>query len=456
MNIAIKSIYLFIVASLALTSCTQGDEPGRVDADSRQIVFSTSLSELPDSRTEIMTTDALTYFQVTGFDVDMASDGTLQPVIPYQRIDKVSGQDKYTSSGCLWPEVGKEDHKVAFFAFYPSLDVHSNANLFNSYSGGKLTYKLTGFEVDALIDRQVDFITAYNTGSMAVNQFTGVDLTFKHQLSRIEVKAWSKHKSCDIEIAGVRVGGTNLEGTFYFQNDDNDGFWSDRTNNKPVEYIFGENDAIVSLKSGSSTTSTIGSAVSIMGGLHTNNPNTAMLIPGDYTTPWDYAADSKNEKKGLYLSVLLRVTDAILTAGINPKEKQRYPYKDLTEGKDALATPRVYLAVKKATNVVRCQLYKRGDAYFTDKDCTHGRDIADDEEVKEFGWAAIPVTGNWAPGYVYTYTLNYSHGVGLLDPEVSTTSPGAGDPIISDRVGITYTVDKWRDGGGSQFTVPGS
>lgn len=185
------------------------------------------------------------------------------------------------------------------------------------------------------------------------------------------------------------------------------------------------------------------------------NDNCAMLIPSTYGE-WDYKDDRRNNNNLMYISVLLRVTDATQPAGKNPVDKQRFPYKDLTEGPDALNIPVVYLAVNKASGEVSTQVYKKGDDYFTDKGCTAPYTLPATDEIKEFGWAALPITGNWAPGYVHTYTLDYTLGVGLLDPSVTTTAPAAGDPVISDRVGITYTVSEWRLGKGSEFPVPGS
>ncbi|MDE6249369.1 MAG: hypothetical protein K2M29_06625, partial [Paramuribaculum sp.] len=66
--------------------------------------------------------------------------------------------------------------------------------------------------------------------------------------------------------------------------------------------------------------------------------------------------------------------------------------------------------------------------------------------------AALPVTGQWEPGCIYTYTLDYTSGVGLHDPE----NPDAGKPIISDKVGVSVTVKEWQTKTPSDVVVPGS
>ncbi len=461
MNTTIKPTYLFIGAALFLSACSRDDIPGRVEGEGARIVFRTSLPGLT-SRAGIITKENLPYFHVTAFDPADGSKvvgGTLQSNFAYEKIEITEGEDIHTSPDCIWPDPGKESHTVTFFGFYPALEKAGGAQLLNASTASAFDYKLSGFRVEPEIADQVDFVTAYATGSMEENLFSGITLPFAHQLSRIEVKAWSDHKSCDIEIAGVRIGGINMKGTFNFRTDNSCGLWSDFSDKGIVEYVFREGDKIVSLVKGSASTSTDKGAVSIMGSKVNGNDNCAMLIPTNYATGWNAEADRNNADKNMYISVLLRITDATTpAAGLNPAEKQRYPYKDLSQGANALNIPVVYLAVDKATGTVSKRVYKSGDSYFTDAAATDRYNIPESEEIKEFGWAAVPVTGNWAPGNTYTYTLNYTYGVGLHDPEVaaSATSPNAGDPIISDKVGISYTVKEWNSGGGAGVTVPGS
>ena len=152
----------------------------------------------------------------------------------------------------------------------------------------------------------------------------------------------------------------------------------------------------------------------------------------------------------MYISVLLRVVDATPTDG---EGQQQYPFTHNIDGSDALNIPKVYLAVDKLTGkTVSSRLYKNGDDYFTDETFTSAYTLTADEEVKEFGWAALPVTGEWEPGYVYTYTLDYTSGVGLHDPD----NPDAGKPIISDKVGVSVSVKDWQTKPSSGVVVPGS
>ncbi len=456
MKIDIKSSYLLLLSAVALSSCSQEDFPDVTEGDGNRILFRTSLPELT-TRADIIYKHNLPYFNVTAFDFDdptRISNGKMTPLFCNERIDVTEGQNTFSSPNCCWPEQTMETHKVKFFGYYPGPTDVDGAEIFNGTTPYAVDYKMIGFRVDKEIENQLDFVAAYTEGTMADNLFSGVNLPFCHKLSRIEIKAYGAHKSCDIEIAGVRIGGIGIEDTFDFKPIDDAGYWLGNTKRGIVEYIFREGDKVVTC--GKNNRVGYDDAFSIMGKQRKDgSDNSAMLIPAQYTA-WDAATDPHNDKNRMYISVLLRITDATTTAGINPVEKQRYPYRDLSQGDNSLKIPVEYFAVNKTSGEVSTRLYKDGDQYFTDVECKSLYSLPASEEIKEFGWAALPVEGNWEPGNIYTYYLDYTVGVGLHDPAVTTTGPGAGDPVISDRVGITYTVKKWENGGGDNFEVPGS
>ncbi len=455
MNLTKKTTYLTLACVFALSSCNGSDEPQPgAEPVGREIIFSTDFPYV-ESRAEILG-NTLPYFQVTAFnpsDSRLLSGGVLDTHFSNERINIEAGSDRHTSSACRWPDQGRETDELTFFAFYPELP--SGAKLVNNSSASVFDYKLQGFRVNAEIADQVDFVTACATGNMATNAFYPISLRFAHQLSRIEVNAWSAHKTCDIEIAGIRFGGIGVEGTFAFSNTETGGAWyGEPTERGIVEYIFKPEDRIISLLNSSTGVSTNKEegAVSIMGSKIGDDNNCAMLIPSTYPK-WDAEGDGRNAANKMYISVLLRITDVTVNAGIKPTEKQRFPYRDYAEGPQALDIPKVYMAVTK-DGVVSKRLYKKEDAYFTDSACKASYAVPANEEVKEFGWAAIPVSADWKPGNIYSYTLDYTSGVGLLDPEVTTTYPKAGEPVISGKVAVTYEVKPWRNGGGDEFVMP--
>lgn len=461
MKFTIKSSYLTLTgAALLLSACSESDGPLRDRSENEQIVFRSSLPALT-SRSAVTTTENLGHFYVTGFDAqdpERLISGRLEPLFGNQRVDIVEGKDIYTSANCMWPRVGRESEVVTFFAFSPALNPGDGSELMNRSALGAVDYTLDGFRIAPDIADQVDFIAAHTKGTMERNLFSGIHLPFEHKLCRVNVKAWGKHKSCDIEIAGVRFGGVYKKANFNFRDDYlAPGYWTDLDDKGTVEYIFDDGDYVVSIKNNNPANHTIDGAQSIMGNTQPDG-NNAMLLPTTYSTPWGGAADGKNTANGLYISVLLRITDVTPSAGKNDAPLQRFPYVELSQGADALSVEREYLAVETATNKVRGRVYKNPETgvYCSDAKCEQPFSLPAGQEIREYGWAAVPITGVWEAGYIYTYTLDYSTGVGLLDPEVTTGSPAAGDPVISDRVGITYSVKEWLDGGGDQFVVPGS
>lgn len=441
-TIAITS-YLTFVGALILSSCAQEEMPVDVPNQSdRRIVFNTSFPELTTRASEIAAD--LPHFYITAFDETdskLVEEGKLKEYIDSLQIVKNAGSGNFLSDQCVWPDPGKESDKLHFFAFYPTLNVGAtlvNATAVDESTGSKTVgYQVKDFRVAADIADQVDFVTAYATGSMEDNLFNGISLKFRHQLSRIEVKAKGSHKSCNIQIAGVRIGNFAMNGSFEFPtSEDADGVWK-ATSPGTAEYIFRRGDAIVT---------TDNTEVSIMGN---KTDNYAMLIPSTYSA-WDYLSDKDNTGKGMYISVLLRILDKY------NDNKQEYPYYDTKQGLNAPNVPVVYLAVK-TSGEVSTRLYKKDGAYFTDENCTVAYPLYVNEEVREFGWAAVPVKGEWKPGHTYTYTLDYSSGVGIHDPDVvGDVAPKAGDPIIRDMLGISVTVTEWNNGGVSSATVPGS
>lgn len=456
MKITIKQTYLFLLSAIALASCSQQDMPGGPDAGDSQIVFRTSLPEVV-SRAQIINKQSMPYFYVTGFDFNdntRVENGVMEPLFDNEIINVSPEEEEFISPYCCWPDKSKTDDVVSFLAFYPGPSDISGAQLVNTSTASALNYTLTGFSVNKEIAGQVDFVTAYTTGTRTENLVPGVHLNFLHQLSRIEIKACGANASADIEIAGVRIGGVGVGDSFDFKLSEKTGEWSGNPTLGVVEYIYDQGDKI--LTCGRNHPVDIDDAFSIMGNpLDEKNDNCAMLIPGTYTQ-WNYVNDSKNNANGMYISVLLRVTDASPTAGVSPVETQRYPYRDLSQGADALDIPREYLAVKKESNKVSCRLFLDNGVYYTNQSCTEAYTHPEDEEIKEFSWASVPVSGNWEAGKIYTYTLDYSYGVGVHDPETTTSSPAAGDPIFSDHVPYNVTVRKWSDPINSGWIVPGS
>ena len=435
---AIKFTYLTFGAALLLASCANDVAEPEFPRDESRIYFRTSLPENA-TRAQIVSNDNFTEFNVTVFNPADAKDGKLEPFINNIAVMKSEESGVFSSEECMWPAAGKEKNDLTFFAYYPAPDHTDNKTTIDGIEPN-FGFNIPDFSVSEDISQQVDFIAAYKSVSMKSEMYTDIRLDFEHKLSRIEVNAKGENKSCKIEIAGVLIGGSYTKATFDFKPQPEAGDWIPGEEKKNVQYVYTVGDKVV-------TISNTESGVSIMGG--TQSGNYAMLLPSEYTG-WDYENDNTNSGQGLYLGVLLRVIDT--------KGKQQYPYTDTYQGPNALDIPKVYLAVDGAGTVMSGQLYKgEGGTYFTDSELTSPYVVPQGSEVREFGWSAIPVTGDWKPGYYYTYTLDYTYGVGLHSPDVEPSEgPNAGDPIISDKVGLTVTVKGWQNGTSPSITVPGS
>ncbi|MDE6402839.1 MAG: fimbrillin family protein [Muribaculaceae bacterium] len=458
---------LLLLPALMLISCTQDEEnllgtAGK--ADDSTILFSVTMPDA-DRRSSCttMTGNLSDGFYVSAIcpEDDAAAGNTLNAYFTEQfatRLDEMPGHFgmfDQSSEQWMWPTTrhGKQG-RLKFFAFYPSREVLSRdaaVELSDGYFGLKNSstklgtevtydYRMSKFNINNDISRHTDFVTATAEGSKKANGETGVDvsLAFEHQLSRVTLKAWGNIADnnsgfANIEIAGVRIGCAVVESDFNFAEKPTNYASGDRTTTGNwvapqvkgvVEYIYREGDIVIRLDGGSYKTAD--AATSIMG-----NGGWAMVIPADYIG-WN-----KNNQ-GLYFSVLLRVK------GKDKNNTLLYPYVEGAQMSGTTTTDNmnvIYLSVDRTTGEVMKRLYKDGPQFFTDPGHTQAYTAPDTEEIRNYGWAAIPLTDlSWKPGYQYTYTLNYTDGVGVEDP--ADLFPGK--PIISKiSVAVTEGTTTW-------------
>lgn len=324
-------------------------------------------------------------------------------------------------------------------------------------------FKLGRFYVATDISKQVDFITAHIAADVPESDDDakmGVKLTFKHQLANVELRAFSGNQDYNIEIAGVRLGRPYTGAAiFNFCDAEGNAFnvdggqWgiSKDPQRLPVEYIYGAGDEIYRMGSYNNfvgdqiTTSlahtTEGSAVSIMG-----KGGNAMVLPtknGAWAgegNPWiasKYSAhtgqendpypdkdpapwSADNAEGDMYLSILIRVS--LKPTGKELTTQQIYPYGNNTNMNV------IYIEKEKNSNKVIGRVPSKTSV------------IGANNEIMEFGWASVPVSVNWERGKKYVYTLDFSKGVGIQDPE--DARPGA--PIIGDGIKFSVSVVDWE------------
>lgn len=452
--------YALLVALISTVSCAQQDSPGQnEEVKDNKITFRATLPAISSRAVEV-TTATIDNFIVSSFIMDESSATSYFLGKTFSK-NSTTGKFVCYDEKCIWPN---NNDVIRFVAFAPSCEDMRLAGDFDE-SGfnlsqesedtniGDYEYKLNDFKIASDIASQVDFITAISSGKLLDDEETGITLNFHHQLSRIELKAWNASDSYYLEIAGVRIGGVATEGEFSFSPSDNTdlpafsaGSWGELRKGS-VDYIFREGDEIVTLINDENFPPSADDAVSILGAKVGNKDNSAMLIPSA-NPKWDYVVNKTNgdnHADGMYFSVLLRVTDITPYA---TDESLIYPYSDNSENMEI-----IYLAVEE-NGKVNNRVYKNDDdgEYYSDSEFNNLYSLESKygEKVKKFGWAAIPVEGKWEPGYVYTYTLNYTNGVGLRDPH----DPNPGESIISEKVLINVGVTEWLDGPLNEVNVP--
>ncbi len=146
---------------------------------------------------------------------------------------------------------------------------------------------LESFSIPEEIADQVDFITANASGTRKDNETSGVELTFDHRLSQIELRAKSENDTYTYKVIGARIGRVQYTGTFDF----NTNQWTLDDWHDTAIYT-----------SNCDTTTLTATPVSIMGA-----SGNAMLMP-QTLTPWSPTGDPDNVAREAYLSVLVNIT----------------------------------------------------------------------------------------------------------------------------------------------------
>lgn len=256
-------IFMAMAAVMTLASCSQ-EEPALLTAKNDKISFRSAMG----TRSTETTNANLTSINVAAF----LGNSTFFGDMPFTK-----GSDSFFTSDpeYNWPG---DDSELSFYAYAP-------AN-----PGGEVTLTpdtktLTGFSPAATMDRQIDFVTSFNTGKRSENEAAGVELTFDHRLSQIEIHAKADNEAYIFKISGVRIGNPVSKADFDFATS---------------EWTLGTEKAIYEETCDEVTLTP--DEVSIMG-----TDGNAILIPQQLTA-WNPAADSINSAEGAYLSVKLEIS----------------------------------------------------------------------------------------------------------------------------------------------------
>lgn len=251
------------------------------------------------------------------------------------------------------------------------------------------------FTVADEIRDQTDLVAAYAKGSKKDYGESGVLLDFHHLLSQIEIKAIYNYSSddnvyqrYDIHIKGVKICNIHGTGDLSFTGGTKNGAvfntttqWTNLTNKQTYSKVYDSEDPIT----------LTGSSINLLQNAKVNAGN-LMLIPQELTA-WDNQNDGKNDAKGAYISVLVRI-------------------------------------VNKGSGTVHYPATAPEDATV---------------DAEGYAWTAIPINETWEPGKKYIYTLDFSGGAGYVDPE----HPGPeipGEPTLGGIYCSVAVVD-WPETG---------
>ncbi len=498
---------------VALASCSQEEVPAlQQPPKDHAISFRAGVASRVNPDLDY-TSNPATFYVTAFANTHTATYGVLPDALFSDEPFYLMGANLYAStSNQKWPS-REQASQVEFFAYAPSLEEIRNAaitqldpsasnyqTLLGNYNEGVKFYnqcidgksldpmnqenttfegvqlykgfKLARFYVATDISKQVDFITAHISAPTPKDDDEaklGVELKFRHQLANVELRAFSGNPDYNIDIAGVRLG-RPYTGAAIFNfcdaqgsaSNPEGGQWGISKNPQrlPVEYIYGAGDEIYRMGSYNNLTggqvitspahTSAASALSIMGkggnamvlptrnGAWAGEANPWIApkyeaqtgtnedpFPGQNPKPW--SAD--NVEGDMYFSILIRVT--LRPTGSELTTQQIYPYGNNTNMNV------VYLEKEKNSNKIVGRVSSKSTA------------VGADNEIVEFGWASVPVGVNWERGKKYVYTLDFSNGVGIQDPE----DPRPGSAIIGDGIKFSVSVVDWVESS-STTTVP--
>lgn len=254
------------MAAMLIASCSSDD------------VVSTNTGRAIDFRTSVgtrgaeTTTDNITKFWVTAIDEAGANY--------FSQQEFTKDGEFFTSSPLYYWPAGE----LKFFAYSPSA-----TDLGGALTISNTTKELKDFSPATEIAEQKDFVTATTSGTRAANETSGVELSFAHQLSQIEIKAKNTNTGYIYTVVGVRIGKPVSKGTFTFDTNK----WTLTTTEKTnyaVEYA--------------TTPRTLAADAATMMGTANDN---AMLLPQQLVA-WTPETDKANTNKGAYIALKIQIT----------------------------------------------------------------------------------------------------------------------------------------------------
>lgn len=291
-----KFLILTGIAALAVASCAK-DEVKEVNKG-HAIDFN-----IAQTKGHVMEYNSdIEHFYVTALEMNQEdNDITLSPYFTDAAFARLG--DYFTSNPAYyWPADGTN---LLFMAYTPGVEAMGSATVEITPEKAEII----GFAPAEDINDQIDLMTAVTIGNKE-NETSGVALTFKHRLSRIDIRALENNSEYSFSVKGVRLVNMASEGTLTIGAETDE--W-DLDQDKATYTL--EYDTPVSLRSSYET---------LMYKADNNaNENDALVLPQTLVA-WDPSADEENVQEGVYIGVKLQVKSAVSGDQIFPAAQGEY------------------------------------------------------------------------------------------------------------------------------------
>lgn len=191
-----KKIYILTLVTLVMAASCSKDQITALQQDD-SISFRMVLDK--QTRATSYTSSSLTSFNVTAW-----LDGGTVPYIDQEDFDRASDGSFASASNYHWPSAGS----LYFYAYAPKA---SNSNGITYVD--EITYDV---EPVADTDSQVDFLFAKNSGDKTNNASSGVELNFRHAMSKIYIMVKNSNPNVRFNVTGWKIVGVDGSATFTF------------------------------------------------------------------------------------------------------------------------------------------------------------------------------------------------------------------------------------------------
>lgn len=382
-----KLFFYMVAAAIALTSCSSEDVV-EVNNNGNAIDFRVAMEGGANSRgVETLNTN-LRRFYVTAILNDGAGVNYFTDVLYSSNSDGhylFKGDDEY-----MWPSEGA----IKFYAYSYGLKIEKDQTtfpidktLFGTVSITNEGQTFSGFAPQSEVNKQIDFVTAIASGTRAENQEDGVNLTFNHALSQIQVRARNGHSLYNYEVYGVKIANVISKDNF----DMGENKWDNAKDNEDDSKEFDMNTYTITYSKPVKVNAET-NGIDIMESDGTEN-GPAMLIPQKLSGCEIDDNDVADAKSGAYIGVLMRVT---------MKDSGNQVYPNVMSNKSL-----INVGTDDEGNPINC------------------------------AWAIIPISTDWLIGHKYIYILDFSHGAGFDE--------GEGFRIFDGVVMFTTEMSGWAD-----------